>query len=316
MDKPQQPATPLGCREGRDASSTHTKIHPANAVADRSTAFTAPRTLPSWPRRACSPHPAGPTNSVATRGSSSPHGFLFSQKFIMSFTDAEFAAIIDALRSQPMPDTPIPLSRHSLASVAGPLKRIDSPKNNSLASPSCFKKAADPQPSSTAPPAAVLEGGAYRPVTRIPCQDPGSRYRPGRIARSCEEQTLPDHRSELTQAGSADQPITGPIIRSSSNGADRTPMDALAREAVYASMGRLFLEPKTPLGPGAMQLRNMSQEKLSTGQELPSDKEIAPRPQAAQKTPDEKPLEKGANLNTQMDYFLYFNAPMVGTSHN
>ncbi|KAK1969234.1 hypothetical protein LY78DRAFT_700910 [Colletotrichum sublineola] len=234
----------------------------------------------------------------------------------MSFTDAEFAAIIDTLRSQPMPDTPIPLSRHSLASVAGPLKRIDSPKNNSLASPSCFKKAAGPQPSSTAPPATVLEGGAYRPVTRIPCQDPGSRYRPGRIARSCEEQALPDHHSELTQAGSADQTITGPIIRSSSNGADRTPMDALAREAVYASIGRLFLEPEPPLGPGAMQLRNMSREKLSTGQELPSDKEIAPRPQAAQKTPDEKPLEKGANLNTQMDYFLYFNAPMVGTSHN
>ncbi|KAK1579660.1 uncharacterized protein LY79DRAFT_592699 [Colletotrichum navitas] len=302
------------------------QIPPVNAAAGRSADSAAPRTF---------------TDCATTRGSPSPYGLPRSQQPASPFTDAEFA-IIETLRSQPMPDTPTPLSRHSLASFARPLKPIASLKNTSLAHHSCSEKAAGPQPPSKAPAAVASKENAYRPVTSIPCQDPGSRYRPGRIMRSCEERPPPDCRPGLAQAGSADEMITGPIISSALGGAKGTTMEALAREAVCVAMGPRFLEPKTPLGPRDMQLRNMLREKRSTGQgrqtyrvgfspgtagrlteglvsrvitESPDNKDIALRQRAAQETPGKVPLEKGADLKTQMDYFLYFNAPTVGTPH-
>ncbi|KAK1975325.1 hypothetical protein LZ30DRAFT_363299 [Colletotrichum cereale] len=266
-----------------------------------------------------------------TLGSPSPSGQFHRQQSVTPFTDA--------LRSQTMLDTPSPLSRHSLASFTSPLKRVASPKNNPLAHRSFFEKAARPQPSSTAAAAAVLED-AYRPVTSIPCQDPGSRYRAGHIARRREERPLPDHRSALTQVGSADKMIAAPFSSSPLGGAQGTTMDDLAHEAVYVTIDHPFLKPKTPLGPGEMLLRNVLREKRTAAQGrqtyhagfspgaaerlseglvsrvitgLPKNKDVAPRPQAEQDTPGEGPLEEGAHLKTQMDYFLYFNPPTVGT---
>ncbi|EFQ31868.1 uncharacterized protein GLRG_07012 [Colletotrichum graminicola M1.001] len=272
------------------------------------------------------------------RGSPSPSGLLRSQQPASPFTDAQFA-IIETLRSQPMPDTPTPLSRHSMTPFARPLKPIALPKNTSLAQRSFSEKTAGPQPSLKRPVAAASKEDAYRPVTSIPCQDPGSRYRPGRIIRSCEERSLPDRRLDLVQAGSADKMIAGPILSNPPGGAKTATMEDLAREAV---LGPLFRVTKTPLSPGDMQLPNMLREKRSTGQaheayhvgfspgteerlddglvsrvntESPNNKGTTPRQWATQETPGKVPLEKEADLRTQMDYYLYFNAPTVGTPH-
>ncbi|KAK2033970.1 hypothetical protein LX32DRAFT_5006 [Colletotrichum zoysiae] len=244
-----------------------------------------------------------------------------------------------------MPDTPTPLSRHSLAS-GGLLNSIALPPGNtSFADCSCPEEAAGPQPCSTAPATAgAPKRDAYRNVTNIPCQDPGSRYRPGRIVRIREQPALPDRSSALAQAGSADEMITGPIISGPSGGAEGTAWDVLAREVVFSTMDRQYLDLSTPMGPAEMQLRNLLREKppadqnhqahhagfspdsagrLSEGECLvprvikksPKSRDNTLRPQAAQKARGKVPLEKGADLKTQMDYFLHFNAPTVSTSH-
>ncbi|KAK2060427.1 hypothetical protein LY76DRAFT_615069 [Colletotrichum caudatum] len=286
------------------------------------------------------------TSPQSTKRVPSPYGPLPSnqQPAAAPFTDAEFA-IIENLRSQPLPGNLTPLSRHSLTSGGLPNSIALSPKNTSLADRPCPEKAAGPQPSSTAPATAgASKRDPYHPVRHIPCQDPGSRYRPGRIVRIREEPAPPDRSSALAQAGSADEMITGPIINGPSGGAEGTTWDVLAREVVFSVMDRQYLNSSTPMGPAEMQLRNLLREKpptdqdrqthdvgsslntagrLSEGESLvsrpitksPKSRNNTPRPQASQKAGDKMPLEKGTDLKTQMDYFLHFNAPTVSTSH-
>ncbi|KAK1993002.1 hypothetical protein LX36DRAFT_643832 [Colletotrichum falcatum] len=365
MDKQGQPATPVGFQHRRGASSVNkevsrrpppeyyqdiqhplSQIPPANAAEGRLAASEAPQAITSRSRPGHGPPPGGPADGVAARGVPSPYGLLHSQTSAAPFTNAEFA-IIEALRSQPLPGTSTPLSQHSLTSLAGPLTGIASPKNTLFTHRSYSEKATGLRPSSTAPAvgaaAAAEEKGAYRPVTKIPCQDPGSRYRPGRISRDCEQRDFPDRHPVFTQAGSEEYMIAGPSM---SGDAKRTPMDTLtppdrrpiAREVVLLAMDRRRLAPEATT---AVQRRNMLREKRSTGQQLPTyregfspgtakrlseglvsrvmtespkDKDATSRPQAAQETPGGKPLKEEADLKTQMDYFLYFNNPMVGTS--
>ncbi|GKT41490.1 uncharacterized protein ColSpa_01671 [Colletotrichum spaethianum] len=305
---------------------------------------------------------------VAAHDTTSQRGRDHARKIANLPPNAEEVAEINALRRQPMPSTLNPLSQHSLAVIAVSPNHNASYSSHPLVLHSCFNKAfnsgkllpcptakaalssinlgsnnAGPCPSSVTgsrpsliPSTTKASERAYQPVTSIPCQDPGSRYRPGRTMRIREKPFRPGSHAEATGVGSQGR-VTAKSI--SSSGAEKeTEMDVLAHEAAYINMLRRDQQLETSLGHRGNLQRNTSSRQHATGQghqkcsassspstvnHLPKsslprwissdflEKEgVSPHPKTVQTLHENESLEEFKYLTTQMDYYLHFNTPM------